>query len=207
MRISQRRKVFQAIEKSYRRNLSTTVPIVVRFDGKNVTKNHRKFHLMNVDGFTKDILCAAKSMADGMECTIYAALDEVSIVFHKPFEFFGRTQDKDFLYSTIMILQDFLRYTREVHPDIKFNVIVYNIDFDQIDSYIQYRKDMAYQAAVTYYAKEYLPAKTYVNKSTSYVLNALKSNGYDVSSKKILQKKSFSFSLAQLYTRIRILCA
>lgn len=202
MRVGQRRKVFQGIEKSYRRNLSTTVPIIVRFDGKNVTKNHEKFHLMDVDGFTKDILCAAKSMVNGMECTIYAALDEVSVVFHKPFEFFGKTQDKDLLYSAIMILQDFLRYTREVYPGLKFNVTVYNIGFDQIDSYIQYRKDMAYQTAVTYYAKEYLPPQTYVDKSTSYILEALRSNGRDLSSKEILR----FFSGTVVYTHSDPLC-
>lgn len=177
--------MFRNIEKSFRRQLSAEAPIVVRFDGKNITKNHKKYHLMDVDGFTRTIFDAAVTLAKDTESLIYAALDEVSIVFLHPLELFGRTQDRDLLYSAIMILQDFLQLTAKKYPEVKFNVSVFNIPNNAGLKYIAYRKHFAFSTAVTYYAKEYLHRSEYVGKNESEILETLKRCGYDITSKNI----------------------
>lgn len=178
---------FQNIEQGFRRKLSADNPVVVRFDGKNVTKNHKKFHLMDTNGFTKTIFDAAIHISVGAECYIYAALDEVNIVYYNPIEFFGKTNDCDLLYSAVMILQDFLRWTRQIYPQVKFNVSVFNITVDQIEDYIKYRKQLAYTTAATYYAKENLSPALYHGKSAKTIIKNLEKNGFDISSPNIKQ--------------------
>lgn len=164
---------FKTVENKYRTQLSRKKPLVVRLDGKNITKS-RHYDLMHENGF----LATTEMIANALlkifpKCKIYIALDEINFIFTDPNVFFNRYEDTDAMYCANIFLQDFVKVFWNYYPEIKFGISVFNIDEDKIDSYIRYRKKCCYNAAIFYYAKRNLIKKNYVGKKLQEVVNFL----------------------------------
>lgn len=168
---------FKKIEQNHRTQLNPHLPIIVRFDGKNVTKDHKRFHLLQPNGFTDAITSAAMRLAKYGNCVIYSYLDEVSIIFLEPQMFFLLTEDYDLLYSAVMILQKFKDYLPEEFKNVKFNISVFNIPQDQYFNYVLYRKHYCKESTLVYYAKEYFPPSFYRGKSRAELFEKLLCHG------------------------------
>ena len=188
---------FKKIEQNYRTQLNPHLPIIVRFDGKNVTKDHKRFHLLQPNGFTDAITSAAIHLAEHGDCAIYSYLDEVSVIFLDAQDLFSLTEDYDLLYSAVMILQIFKDYLPEDLKKVKFNVSVFNIPEDQCFNYILYRRHYCEEASLVYYAKEYFPKNFYHRKNRTELFGKLLRHGHD----EIISPEFRCFFKGRLYIR------
>ena len=170
---------FKTIELKYKYQLSKKKPIVIRFDGRNITKSNT-YDLSKKNAFTSALLSATKIIVDKFEnCIAYVAIDEVNFIFSDPKEFFDMyTDNSDSLQYCLSIFQQhFLNIFWKEVPDVFFGVSIFNIPNDKIDSYLSYRKSSAYNVAVTYFAKRNIPKERYKNKKQSDILDCIKELG------------------------------
>lgn len=167
---------FKTIENKYRNQLSKNKPLVIRIDGKNITKSW-KYDLFHENGFLNITEMIARNMIKYFnKCKIYVALDEINFIFEDPNVFFDRYEDTDALYCSNIFLQDFVKIFWNYYPEVKFGISIFNIENDKINSYLKYRKSCCYNAAVYYYCKRNLPKDVYVNKKLSDIVKYLKEN-------------------------------
>lgn len=167
---------FKNIENKYRTQLSRKKPLIIRLDGHNVTKNpDMKF--MGDNTFTKSLAKAGEDIIKVFnDCKVYVALDEISFIFTNPSEFFERYDDCNTTDCSNLFLLDFVKLFWNYYYGTNFGVSIFNINSDKIESYIKYRQKSAYNTAIFYYAKRYIPKKYYVGKSLNDVVQYLKEN-------------------------------
>lgn len=165
---------FKQIEQAQRFHLSDHSPIVIRLDGKDVTKNHKKYPLMRKNGFTESIMNAAKEITKDCNCIYFAMLDEVNIIFHDPVQFIEREADDDQMYGAVMFLQCFLDKVKCAYPEVRFNISVFNIKAGTEQKYITYRREFCKVASIVYVAKEYLEKEEYSHRDVRAVLQVLR---------------------------------
>ena len=167
---------FKTIELKYKYQLSKSKPIIVRFDGKNITKSTR-YNLSKKNEFTSALISTTEQMVKHFSnCIAYIAIDEVNLIFKDPDEFFEHyTTNSDSLqYCLSMVQQEFLNIFWRMIPDIYFGVSIFNIPSDKVDSYIKYRKTSAFNVAVTYFAKRKFNKEQYQNKKQKDIINIIK---------------------------------
>ncbi len=170
---------FKTIELKYKYQLSKSKPIVVRFDGKNITKS-KQFDLSKKNEFTSALLSTTEQIVNRFDsCIAYVAIDEVNIIFTDPNDFFNyyTTNSDSLQYCLSMIQQDFLSIFWKHIPDIFFGVSIFNIPKEKVDSYIKYRKTSAYNVAVTYFAKRHFEKTLYQNKKQKEILSLIENSG------------------------------
>lgn len=172
---------FKTIELKYKYQLSKSKPIVVRFDGKNITKSNQ-FDLSVKNKFTSALLSSTEQIVKKFsKCTAYVAIDEVNLIFEDAKEFFDyyTTNSDSLQYCLSMIQQDFLSTFWKLIPNVFFGVSIFNIPANKVNSYIKYRKTSAYNVAVTYFAKRHFKKEIYQNKKQNEILSTIKqSNMY-----------------------------
>lgn len=185
---------FRSLEAEQRIYLSDQDPLVIRLDGKNVTKDKAHYDLTEPEGFTKAILRAAKAatlvfvppMAAEMRhgigivrnrgVLLFAMMDEVSIVFRTPCFFFRNFDDTNQIYDIGIFLQEFLSALHQDGRflDTRFGISGFNIPAQKCREYIRWRRGLCKEAAVMYAAKRSsLPKEMYAGKSSGEILKAL----------------------------------
>lgn len=167
---------FKTVELKYKYQLSKKNPIVVRFDGKNITKS-KQYDISQKNQFSINLIETTKRIVKEFNhCIAYVAMDEVNFIFQEPKEFFDYyTDNSDSLQYCLSIFQQhFLSIFWKEMPNIFFGVSMFNIPKDKINSYIAYRKTSAYNVAITYFAKRHLEKSKYVNKKQVEILNEIK---------------------------------
>ncbi|MCD8082357.1 MAG: hypothetical protein LUE86_02230 [Clostridiales bacterium] len=185
---------FRSLEAKQRIYLSDQDPLVIRLDGKDVTKDKIHYDLTEPEGFTKAIFRAAKAatlvfvppMAAEMRhgigivrnrgILLFAMMDEVSIVFRSPCFFFKNFDDTNQIYDTGIFLQEFLS---ALHQDERFSntrlgISGFNIPAQKCKDYIRWRRSLCKKAAIMYIVKQNkLPKEMYTGKSYEEILKAL----------------------------------
>lgn len=185
---------FPELEKEYRSFLSDSHPLVIRLDGKNVTKKHKKYPLTNEHGFTWHLYQTGKSLAANKNCLIYAGLDEISFLYPDPADFLFEFDDSNTMYCSAIFLQRFCQIFWKIYPNVLFGMSVFQLPrAEDCPDYIAYRKKLVYWAALTWLAKEYLSKENYHLKTEEEVYNVLEKRG--------LLKARTSF-LTGLYARM-----
>lgn len=148
---------FFQVEKKYNYQLSKSKPIVLRLDGKNITKS-KNIDFSSPNKFSETLINVATEIINEFEkCISYVALDEVSFIFTDPNEFYQAFADKtDSLQYCLSIFQQyFLQKFWSKYPDVLFGVSVFNIPKDKTESYLKYRKSLCFNNAVVYFAKKH----------------------------------------------------
>ncbi|MCD8368946.1 MAG: hypothetical protein LUC94_01200 [Clostridiales bacterium] len=192
--MAQQTEDFRLLEAEQRIYLSDQDPLVIRLDGKDVTKDKVHYDLTEPEGFTKAILLAAKAaalvfvppMAAEMRhgigivrnrgVLLFAMMDEVSIIFRTPCFFFRNFDDTNQIYDTGIFLQEFLSALHRDgrFPDTRFGISGFNIPAQKCRDYICWRRGLCKEAAVMYAAKRSsLPKEIYAGKSSGEILKAL----------------------------------
>lgn len=180
---------FKNLENKYRAQLSKNNPLVIRLDGKDITKNFEKYNLMDPDGFTYSLYDTAKNVCSAYHCRIYAVMDELSIIFLNPHEFFSKFTTVDSLRCGCVFLQDFIEYYWEHYEHVKFKISIFSIKYDVIESYINSREKTGENTSVFYFAKHFLDKDEYTNKKKEDIVSVIKKkNLYN----KYLENPNFS---------------
>lgn len=157
--------------------IDTSLPAVVFIDGVGVTRNHKKYNLIQRNGYLMHLHKSAVEMVKtlGISCTVYTALDEVSFIFHDAaalvyvFEM-GNTVS----YIESLFIQKFSRIFWTKYPEINHKVTIFNIGKEEPEKWLQYRRAVCHTNAAVYMAKEYLDKEEYYEKDIKEVLSALK---------------------------------
>lgn len=162
--------------KSYK-YLDENKPICIFLDGKDVTKHHEDYNLLQEDGFTKRAFESAKKVAQN--AYVFATMDEVSIVYPNAKEFLKDFHDSNSIYCGVMVLEKFLQF---FWSDIRFmntffSLSVFNLEETDIEDYFEYRKKLGRQTAITWQAKEHLPSGAYHRCSIETIEKRLREHG------------------------------
>ncbi len=173
---------FKELEKKYRIYLNKEKPLVIRLDGKNITKNHREINLLT-SNFTQDLHQSVKNCIKttyNSNATIYSILDETSIAFESGEDFFSCFDDTNQIYASNIFLQDFLSYfwKKPEYQNVKFGISMFSLLNQQaIETYIAERKRLGRIVAIDYYAKEKLERWMYHQQSSANIIKNIKQKG------------------------------
>lgn len=129
-------------------------PVVIFIDGVGTTRNRKEHDLLNIK-FGDSMIKAAMRMCENVPCQIYQISDEMSIIaddVKKLAENIGASYcTHDELSS--LIAQAFVpAFCNYYGKDVRFHIRIHNIEPDDRDRYIAWRKAYVRNAVYTYFA-------------------------------------------------------
>jgi len=151
---------FFQMQKKYNMRISTKLPLVVRFDGKQVTKNDDINLLDDYKGsFFYSLRKTAEYFSNRYNCFAILGSDEISFIILDPnivikdLEPSDKTTHSQELIA--MFSQYFFDYFNhfDVHRKIFWHGKCFSIPEGKIGSYLKYRSKIICNVLVTYFAK------------------------------------------------------
>lgn len=149
---------FNNIQKKYSMRVSKTLPLVIRLDGKDVTKN-KSINLLDresKDSFTNALENSVKYFTEKYNCFSIFGSDEVSFIFDNP-NFILEDMTNDSCNSSNEIISGFSQYFFKYFNEFDEHKVVYwhgkcfSIQEDKIKSYIKYRSRIIQNVMTTYF--------------------------------------------------------
>lgn len=155
----------------------TQYEYVLFLDGKNITKNHIAYNLLDENNFTKILHMASVKIMEqyGFDTIIYTGIDEVSILFKKIESVVNTIGEAGNITTTTQILiQKVLKEMLPYFPYVELRGCMFPIEHKDESKYIEYRKKIIYDLAVMYFAKEHFSSKLYHDKPQIELLELFK---------------------------------
>lgn len=137
---------------------------VIFLDCKDVTRNHKQYDLLERDLIYRLLSNAAFNVAKETElsCTIYAGIDEVSILFPDVQWLMGYFRVGDCAdYILSLFMQRFLKHFWKDYPEIYLKGTLFQLPPKDINRYLKYRQEVCKAVSMFYVAKENLPTEKY----------------------------------------------
>lgn len=152
---------FFQIQKKYNMKISTKEPFIIRFDGKDVTKNKKIDLLESFEGsFLDSLIKTAKYFSKKYQCYALLGSDEISFIITKPMlviEDFEPVDKSNYVQEVVSLFSqyffDYFNYfdtTRRIFWHGKG----FSIPEGKICSYIKYRTGIIKNVIITYFAKK-----------------------------------------------------
>ena len=151
---------FYQIQKKYTMRISDSKPLVIRLDGKDVTKDPDINFLYSHKGsFLYCLKEAAKYFSKKYECYALCGTDEISFIVENPKKLFEDIQSDQAYYSQEIIsvfAEYFYDYFNTLYKPRKifWHAKCYSISKEKFKSYITYRKKSIQNVIVTYFLKK-----------------------------------------------------
>ena len=151
---------FYNIQKKYSMRVSLKEPLVIRLDGKNITKN-KDINLMNLSSDKSFMYAMEKSVehfTDKYKCLALYGSDEVSFIIENP-KLLMEDLDSDADNHSNEIISLFSQYFFHYFNNFDKNKLVFfhakcfSIPKEKIISYIKYRSRTIENVMVTYFLK------------------------------------------------------
>lgn len=148
-------------ERNRRYKFYTGRDVLIRFDGKNVTKNKALYDLTDRYGLTRHMYDCAMQVGQSYDkdVHVFAILDEVSMVFSTD-ALFTKFDDRDVTYISGILLQEFVRKLTDSYgmtqPVPYFGLTALSILETDARSYTAYRRALAHDACEAYYLKQHM---------------------------------------------------
>lgn len=158
MEINMWKSYFYNIQKKYSMRVSKTMPLVIRLDGKNVTKN-KSIDLLDREkenSFSNALEKTAKYFTEKYNCFAIFGSDEISIICQNP-KVVVKDLDSDENYHSNEIIalftQYFFDYFNEFdkHKKIYWHGKCFSISTDKIISYVKHRSRIIQNVMTTYF--------------------------------------------------------
>jgi len=153
---------FRGIENKYSLRISLKKPLVIRVDGRNITKDRnisllKKTENSFLDCFEKTI----KILSFKYECLCYFGSDEASFIFEEPeklLDSFSIDKTKDARVNEIVVLftQEFFNIFNEMYNSAEkvfWHGICFSIEKEKINSYIKCRTLVIKDVMSAYFLK------------------------------------------------------
>lgn len=170
---------FTMIEDKYSSMISLNKPIVIRLDGKEVTKS-KNIQLFNdsVGGFANSIKLTAKEISILYNTLVFVSTDELNLIFIDTNIFYNKFKSCKCQKSSSLIAQDVSLLFNNFYDGniIYFDARTFNIPNDKISSYLKFRKSNAKNVGITYVSKRVFPYHVRKNKKSTQLLDLLKLN-------------------------------
>lgn len=152
---------FFQIQKKYNMRISTKLPFVIRFDGRQVTKNTDINLLDRYNGsFFDSLERTACFFSERYHCFSIFGADEISFVVPRPYDVIEDLEPSDKTTHSHELLALFSQYFFDyfnhfdVHQKIFWHGKCCSIPAGKVSSYIKYRSGIIKNAMVTYFAKK-----------------------------------------------------
>ena len=150
---------FYQIRKKYSMRLSTKRPLVVNFDGKNVTGN-KTINIIDLynQSFLDNLEKTVQYFSERYNCLSIFGADEVSFIIKNPMLLINDLNSDKSNYSTEVISvfsQYFYDYYNkfDIHRKIFWHGKCFSIPDDKIKSYIKYKSKLIEVLVDTYFLK------------------------------------------------------
>lgn len=149
---------FNNIQKKYSMRVSRTEPLVIRLDGKDVTKN-KLIDLLdrkNENSFNNSLERTVKYFTEKYNCFAIFGSDEVSFIFKNP-KLILEDMTNDACNSSNEIISGFSQYFFKYFNEFDKHKVVYwhgkcfSIPENKIKSYIKYRSKIIQNVMTTYF--------------------------------------------------------
>ena len=167
---------FKTIEDKYSCKVSLEKPIIIRLDGKDVTKNP-SIDILSTEkkSFSDALKFTAKYLSLKYNCIVICSTDELSCIFLDGNEFKKRFKSNKCQKSSSLLSQEvFLIFNKYYEKSIIFfDARAFNIPRDKIVSYIKYRVISAKNVNITYLSKKAFPYILRKNKKMIQLENML----------------------------------
>lgn len=152
---------FKTIEDKYKNRYSIKRPLVIRLDGRGVTKS-KYINLMSLkeDSFRYALNETAKIISERYRCIAYVHCDEMSFIFEEPEILKLKYDSVDIQKINSLFSQEVFYVFNELFEEVQtiyFDCRCYNIPTHKIDSYLKYRIKSSYNTIHHYIYKNYLP--------------------------------------------------
>lgn len=152
------RSYFYNIQRKYSMRVSKTQPLVIRLDGKSVTRN-KNIDLIdrdNANSFSNALEKTVKYFSAKYECYAIFGSDEVSFIFPNPYIVVKDLDSDEVYYSNEIIslfTQYFFDYFNEFdnHKKVFWHGKCFSISDEKIKSYIKYRSKIIQNVMTTYF--------------------------------------------------------
>ena len=187
---------FKMIEDKYKTRLSFKKPIIIRLDGKNITKN-KEIDMLNEDlnEFAYALKETASYMSRKFNCITLASSDEINIIINNPNLLYRIYGSMECQKISSLIAQDvgFLFNSNYQGARVLFDARTFNIPNDKIKSYIVYRTQSARNLYTVYFAKKFLTPSERRKKKISEIEYILSSFSHDFKNRSEHQRIGSSF--------------
>lgn len=149
---------FNNIQKKYSMRVSRTEPLVIRLDGKDVTKN-KSINLLDRESknsFTNALERTVKYFTEKYNCFAIFGSDETSFIFKNP-NLILKDMTNDACNSSNEIISGFSQYFFKYFNEFDKHKVVYwhgkcfSIPENKIKSYIKYRSKIIQNVMTTYF--------------------------------------------------------
>lgn len=149
---------FNNIQKKYSMRVSRTEPLVIRLDGKDITKN-KSINLLDRESknsFTNSLEKTVKYFTENYNCFAIFGSDEASFVFKNP-NLILKDMTNDACNSSNEIISGFSQYFFKYFNEFDKHKVVYwhgkcfSIPENKIKSYIKYRSKIIQNVMTTYF--------------------------------------------------------
>ena len=150
---------FYNIQKKYSMRVSTKEPLVIRLDGKDVTKNKNIDLINRLDNSFLDALEKSVAYFSSLyNCYAIYGSDEVSFIFPEPFKVIeDLSSDKCTSSNEIISVfsQYFFQYFNhfDKHKIVYWHAKCFSIREEKLISYIKYRSRIIENVLATYFLK------------------------------------------------------
>ena len=150
---------FYQIQKKYSMRLSTKEPLVIRLDGKNITKN-KAVNL--IDNYTGSFRYAMEKTVEYFttkyNCIAIFGSDEMNFIFTEPMELM-EDLDIDKTNHSNEVISLFSQYVYDYfnqfdqHKKVFWHAKCFSIPKEKMNSYIKYRSTSIKNVMTTYFLK------------------------------------------------------
>lgn len=176
---------FFQIQSKYSMRVSFKNPLVIRLDGKDVTKNKKYDLLNNYEGnFRNTLEKTAKFFTKKYKCLAILGSDEISFIFTDPLVVISDLDKEKWNTSNEIISvfsQYFFDYFNEHNKQSKvfWHGKCFSIKNEKINSYIKFRSSIIKNVMTTYFLSKY-NIKMGKEKQEKREIECKKLQGYDV---------------------------
>ena len=176
---------FFQIQSKYSMRVSFKNPLVIRLDGKDVTKNKKYDLLNNYEGnFRNTLEKTAEFFTRKYKCLAILGSDEISFIFTDPLVVISDLDKEKWNSSNEIISvfsQYFFDYFNEHNKQSKvfWHGKCFSIKNEKINSYIKFRSSVIKNVMTTYFLSKY-NIKMGKEKQEKREIECKKLQGYDV---------------------------
>ena len=176
---------FFQIQSKYSMRVSFKNPLVIRLDGKDVTKNKKYDLLNNYEGnFRNTLEKTAEFFTRKYKCLAILGSDEISFIFTDPLVVISDLDKEKWNSSNEIIsvfLQYFFDYFNEHNKQSKvfWHGKCFSIRNEKINSYIKFRSSIIKNVMTTYFLSKY-NIKMGKEKQEKREIECKKLQGYEV---------------------------
>lgn len=176
---------FFQIQSKYSMRVSFKNPLVIRLDGKDVTKNKKYDLLNNYEGnFRNTLEKTAEFFTRKYKCLAILGSDEISFIFTDPLVVISDLDKEKWNTSNEIISvfsQYFFDYFNEHNKQSKvfWHGKCFSIKNEKINSYIKFRSSVIKNVMTTYFLSKY-NIKMGKEKQEKREIECKKLQGYDV---------------------------